>query len=324
MFLKFFNSANPTVIFFLVLGSLSLWIQPFIQTVVEPQTLLALPFYNSINYFSVHYHGLSVLVAFLIVLAQAFYLNFIAIKYDLLQKNSYISALIYITLMSSSASFLCIHQILICNCFLLPMLDICLSLYEKREAYRDCFYLGFLIAIASMFFYVLGILLFFVWMSFIVFRLLTLREWFIVLMGILVPYLYIFTYFFWFNKLGWLSVNIVSQWYQWHPSFQLPHNEMILFIVIGLVLFIAFFYTLFHINERIILIRKMQYVFIWLMLFSLLILIFTINFSESFLTIIFIPATIFVTNYFTNRKKKWLTEVLYLTLIALIIVFKFI
>lgn len=324
MFLKFFNAAKPGILFSLGVIGLVFWISAFFSGCQPPQTVFALPFYKYIFQFTEHFNRLSVILAFLIVLGQAYYINYVCVKYDLSRKNSYITALIYLTLMSSTSELLCMHQILICNCFLLPILHLCLSLYEKRDAFRESFQIGFLIAIASLIYYPLTFFLLLIWIAFIIFRLFTWREWFITLLGLIILYLFVFTYFFWFNRLGFLFNDLRSVFNSWNPLTKFNTYELIVYLSIAFVLLLSLGYTIIHIGERIIFVRKMQFVIIWMLLFSGVLSMFAVKGSPVYFSLMSIPATILISNYFSNRKKRWFVELLYIVLISEVIILKFI
>lgn len=324
MFLKYFNAAKPGVLLSIGILGLLFWINAFISGVQPPQTVFALPFYKFIFLFTKHFSTLSIVFAFILVIGQAFYINYVCVKYDLSRKNSYVTALIYLTLMSSVSGLLCMHQILLCNCFLLPILHLCLSLYEKHDAFRESFQIGFLIAIASLIYYPLAFFLLLIWIAFIIFRLFTWREWLIILLGLIILYLFIFTYFFWFKNLGFLFNELRSVFYSLNPIAKFNTYELIVYLSIAFVLLLSLGYTLIHISERIIFVRKMQFVIIWMLLFSGVLSTFAVNVSPVFFSLMNIPATILISNYLSNRKKRWLVEMIYIVLLSEVIIFKFI
>ena len=264
----------------------------------------------------------SVILAFILLLVQAFLFNYILIKAELVPKNTLIPAMVFIILLSHSSSLLHLHPALIASLFLIIILYNIFGVYTEADAYTKIFNSGFLIAIASFFYFPVFYFIFFIWLSFIVFRLYKWRDWLIPFTGLLTPYIFLFTYFLWSDQLI-LALDTYNSYYSSFAYYPL-YNEFSIFewaITSLIILFFlwSFLWLLKDVQEKAITIRKRYWTIFWLLLVTLVTYMGSGSLAKSHLAIIALPVSIFITFGLSYVKRKFWFELL-LGLLALLII----
>jgi hypothetical protein len=140
-------------------------------------------------------------LGFLVVILETYWLTTILSHHEMVLKNSSLSALVFIVMMSFLPGQLTLNPINIALGFMILILYHLLISYNKPEHLDRIFAAGFFTAIAS--FVYLPFLLWFVFViiSFLVFRAGNWRAWFAAVIGLVTPYLYLAAWSFWHDCL---------------------------------------------------------------------------------------------------------------------------
>lgn len=276
MFIKFFKSSFFAQ--YLVIGVIgfSLWMRAFIEPPSLPAPYGPVPLYALLFELLHPIPFLAVILGFILVLVEMFWLNLILDKHELILKNSTLAALAFIILMSFYPELLILHPVNIAVLFLIVIMHNLLISYKKPEHLDRTFAAGFFISVASMFY--LPFILWFglVFISFILFRSGKWRQWVSFIIGLLTPYIYLATVYFWFDILPVKSreyVIFARQVFDFPNPFQ---NDFWILGGLTLTLFIYGFY-IFKSGpvEKTVEIRAKTNLFLWIILFSLLSFIFS-------------------------------------------------
>lgn len=145
--------------------------------------------------------SVSVIIAFLLMLFQAFFLNAVLVNYQLIGRVSSLAAFIYVVLMSLSPAQTMLYPMLVAMPFLIYALSIFFRMYERTDNEMDIFNVSFLISLASLFWFPAISLIIWIFLSLLVLAITRLRCWIIPFVGILTPYLFLATVFFLYNEL---------------------------------------------------------------------------------------------------------------------------
>jgi uncharacterized membrane protein len=158
-----------------------------------------------------------------------------------------------------------------------------------------------------------------VWATFIIFRIDNWRAWIISMIGMAIPYIYLFAYRYIidmtsiFDDYGSYLSNVSAINTDYH---RLTYISCGMIIIITLV---SIFHILMKLKEKNINIRRKILVMIWFIFISSLLLLYG---GEHFLineSINFMPLTIFLAFYIGfGQDRKWL-EIYFLVLVVLII-----
>jgi len=321
MLVRFFRSQQPFLLIILPVLSVLLWVPAFLHPVALP-IKHEMPFYDLIAMPLSAYPLAATILAFFLIVLQAFLFNYTIDKYEITGKSSYLPALLYVLFTSFSPSLLHLHPVLFANIFIILALNRVLGTYRSTSALSACFDAGFLIGIASLFYFPAIIILFFVMVGIFILRPFSLREFTIIFLGFLLPYLYINTWYFvfgggleylWIDKVWFPLINrdttfngIIAQ----------PYSELILFVAIAIVLSIG---RGFDVGNRSVQHRSNLTVLRWFFVFAVLTMLLAPTLAYMYFFIALIPLLIILTGYFLWARLVWLAELVLWLLIVTII-----
>ena len=325
MLIQIFRKSYMLQYFLLLILGILLWLGAFIKPVsveneineyLNPGYFLLLSLIGNSALFTK-------VVAFLMILGGALLFNFILTKYDLVPKNFLIPAMVYLVLMSYSPNLLHLHHASISGLMIVIMLYFIFQVYAEEQAFPQVFNSGLLIGVASLFYFPSVYFLFFIWITFIVFSLYKWREWLIVLIGFIVPYIFLFTYYFWFDKLE--VALLAYEDYLLNLSFidfSFSFSYLSYLIMGFVILFIL--YSLFRIStevgEKTINIRKHFWTVFWLFFIAILTYLISGNNFHSDQVFILIPVSVFISYTLSYSRRVIRTEIIFGLMVLLIVV----
>lgn len=266
------------------------------------------------------------MIVFVFVIGGALILNFTLSEFGLINKKTFLPAFLYVLLMSSHSAFLKFHPYLIANIFLLLLLRKIFCANEKEDSLKDVFATGIFTALAALFAFKLSVLIVFVFFFLVVLRIFSLRYWFAMVAGFLTVLLYVSSYYFFTDQLMPKFQHFISfftnslfqhQWYHFNFS------DYFLFISLLFILFTALFYELTTVTEKIISTRRLEILLFWFLIGCVISFFIYIDQFLIELTLLLLPASIFIGLYFTSIKKTFFAEVLLLIFIAGILLQRF-
>ncbi len=311
MVIKFFKSSFYLQYVLLLLMAAGLWIRPCLDTcpLVSPgpesplfQLLLEIMPANGL---------LLALTGFILLIIEAFYLNYILIKHEIVPKNSLITAFIYVLVMSQSLLALNLNPVLCAAFFIIPAFDRILSTYGTPDPTKDVYSAAFLLALASLFHFAGIFFIILLILSFVVFGTFSIRMIFVSVAGVFTVYLYLFLYYFLANMLEgqWcLYIN----WFSHVPEFN-TSLPLIQYGIWGMMLALfldTFFFAAARMNEWNIKVRKMILLSIYFVFIGLGSMIYLIDDLHMAMMMISIPTTIFIAGYLSvKRKVTWFLEI---------------
>jgi hypothetical protein len=264
---------------------------------------------------------ISGLVVFLILVSQVFHLNHVIGKHEVLYKNSYLPALIYMILIVMIPQFMALHPVLLVNSILIFILDKLFRLYKNPVTLPlifDLFFLGgvatliYLPAIALFVLYVIAILILkpFSW-----------RDWPVGLTGFLLPFFFAFLYFFWVDALPELQnrfmLDDISQY--WDPEGMMLRGYRITIGLVAVIILLSIIRIRQNFYKNSNRVRSYQQVIFLFLMVGLLTLAVTGSASVYRFAIVTIPVSIMVSYYFLSSKKSWWSELVFWVMIATLI-----
>ncbi|MCK6648093.1 MAG: DUF6427 family protein [Bacteroidia bacterium] len=316
MFIRFFKSNNAIALVVLPIMAVIIWLFGMLNPQVLP-VRHTMPLFELIGRGAYAVPWLSVLLGYVLVVSQAFLLNYIVNENEVLKKQSYLPALFYMVFMSNNSAMLMFHPQQFANLFLLFAINKLLSSYRKDQAFSQAFDAGFLLSIASLFYFPYAVFFPVLGIAFILLRPFNWREWFISFLGVITPYSFVIVFYFW---------NDITD-YLWYDKMFYPMvlerktaevaDSFYLMIGIGWLLILFSFFKAFATigagSQRS---KKGMSLFIWLFFISVLTIFPAPELSTKYFSAFAIPAAVFCANYFSEIKKEWIGEILFLILIA--------
>jgi len=266
---------------------------------------------------------LAVGLAFFLVLAASLIFNYTLEKNKLSEVNSLIPAMTFIIIFSLVPSLQTLHAALIPGILMIIVLDYVFDIYSQEEAYLKVFNSGFLIAISSFFYFPSIVFILFIWLTFILYRLYSWREWIIVLFGFITPYLLLWTYFFWTDELTQVF-HAYGQYFTPKTMVNFRFDLTILnyfSLALVVVIFIrAFFLQTINLQENVISIRKRFWAVILFLLVSVTSFMVSGNLAEIHFVFIQISFALIIQGLLFKLKKYFWTDLLLGFLIVMILI----
>ena len=320
MLIKFFRSSYLIQYFFLILITAAIWIPGFMANPglpVEPN--LITPLYNLAHYVLQMFNAASPAAALVIVVLSAFTLNNILIFHDLTPKNNLLPAFLFIVLMGSNPLTLCTYPVLLSLPFFTWFLHTIFRINDEPENYMSVFNASILISVISMIFPAAIIIYVCIWMILLVFGTFTGRNLIISFIALLLPYIYLFLYFFWTDQLNEaLDAYRVYFFEIFHFRINFEIWQLgiwgifIVFMLLPAFMRITSTLSSFSINFR----KKMAATG-WLLAFTFPIIIF--HGQVDYNSLIFLPASIMIAHYYHLFKKSAWNEIALLLFLLLIL-----
>ena len=285
---------------------------------IEPfaKLLIPIPLENAFN------PQTNIFIAFWLVIIQAFILNRIVNKYNLIGKPTFLPALLYITSSSLLKSFLILSPTLICNFLSIWMIDRFLSIYKRDEVKSVMFDIGMIIGCGSFIYFPYIAMLPLLWICLIIFRPFNWREWISGIFGFSIIFFFLWVFYFW-NEAE-------SKFYQiWAPlttkfptNLNINYYDYLVLIPVIVILILGIFHLRNNFFKSYIQVRKTFQVLFFM--FSLVMISFYLK--QEYMIYHFLlgipAASILMSYYFLHATKRWFYESLYFILLGFIIYFQ--
>lgn len=305
----------------LIIVALLLWLPAFITPVpIMYKGCFDMPFFDAIVAFFPTQNIVNTIVCFLLVVLQGLLINYIFTFYQLSQKTSFFPAFIYIILMSSDYRFMTLNSITFANMFIILTLLAFLKCYNKNEGLDEIYFSSVLLAVATLFYSPVVLLVFWLWVGLFNFKIYKLRSFFVSIFGFLTPFLVLFVYYY-LTDNNEVITSFVSQHFALLPewNFLTQPIQMVYIVYLFLLLVPAFFITLATKNDQKLSVRKRISTILLLFVFSLLPFVYDV--SSPTMSLIFVPsATYMLTIFFFNIKRNIYSDLYIAVLLILTIV----
>ncbi|MBX9779315.1 MAG: hypothetical protein K2X26_03170 [Chitinophagaceae bacterium] len=255
----------------------------------------------------------------LIILLQAIRINLFLDQYRMYPQAGYTAAMAYILLTAVIKEWSVISSALIANFLLIWMLMKVARLYNQQSPKTVLFNIGFIMGLSIMAYHPIAIMVLVLLFSLGIMRAFQLQEWFVLLMGILLPFYFL---------IAWLYVNDAPQTFLYYlPKFYFnnklfPIHEKLL-IASSLVFVITVITGLFfwqQFNSRLVIQMRKNWSVLIVTLFIITLSPFIFRHAgiTTFLMAA-VPASGFVGAAFSYPKRLILPNLLFWILIAVIV-----
>lgn len=275
MFIKFFKSSFFIQYLVIAVTGLCLWFSAFLSPPGMPTPEGPVPLYTIV--FGL-FHGFPLVASiagFCLVLAETYWLTRILSTHELVLKNSSLSAMVFLVMMSFLPDQLTLNPINIALGFMILILHHLLISYNKPEHLDRIFAAGFFTAVASMFYLPFILWFVFVIISFLVFRAGNWRAWMAAVIGLITPFLYLAVWYFWqesfmVNTRGFTAFfsHVLVFPNPFHTDFYILCGFMVLLALWGIFLFRSG-------PEKTVEIRVKTNILLWTFVFTLLSFVFS-------------------------------------------------
>jgi len=323
--INFFKNLNPLNILWLILILFALRAGYLLSAPGKAIPLLTGPLISI--WFPAGYGVISpffnILLAAIIVLAQALLLNRLVNHFNLIGKPSFLPALMYITVSGLFTQFLIVSPPLICNFLVIWMLFKVLSFYKSKEARSTAFDLGMIVAIGTLIYLPFIFLFLVICIGLVIFKSFDWREWLAGILGFITIFFFLAVYYFLTSDLSQFVV-------MWQPlAAKLPqavninYYDYLVLIPVAVILMLCFFKLQQNFYKSYIQVRKSFQLLMIMLLIVALTFYIKAAFQLPHFLLCAVPASVFFSYYFLYAKRKWFYEVLFGLLLIMIVYFQF-
>jgi len=312
MLLQLFKSKNPLLLGLTVLVTLSLWIKTFLNSSITNLLEFEMPLFG-IFYQFINFYQLKLIIAVLFLLFQVLFLIRFNNKYKVLHENYFLQALIFSLIVNSITSLQNLFPIYIANLLFMYSFDKIVKSINAENAIPHYFEASFYISLASLFYFNIIFYFIIIWIGLIIIRPIIWREWFVSIIGLVLPYFFIVTYYFIFDDSNFKLFTKVMNCVKF--GFTQSNFTFISVVIISFSSFISLLQLLKK-SSLSISNRKIKILFTWIIVISFLLFLFTNNESLQLIFVFAFAATFFITNYLVEIKRQWIGNIILLVFIG--------
>lgn len=266
---------------------------------------------------------LNVLFTSLLVYLQAVMVNQLTKRYNILYKSTYLPGLLFVVFSSLFTTFLFLNTVLMVNFFVILLVGQLFSLYKSMISYQTVFNCGLIVSTGALFYFPFLLVFPVIWVSLFVLRSFNWREWAISFVGLLVPILFVWSYYFIINKLSVFSRLWMPLKTQFPVSLSIDFNDYLVLIPVLLVFLLSIYAWRQNFFKNVIQVRKSQEVLFVLPFFLGVSFYLKSNYTIMHLQLLSVPFSIFLAYYFISARKKWLYESFFIIICGFIYFFQF-
>lgn len=314
MILKILKSNSPFNYFFYLIIGVLFWVSSFLN----PKTY---PFYEG-EYNSILYYPLykitsgvplvQVIISFIMVLFVAFLIQQVNSRHTLIRVKTKLPAVVFIIIIGGFANLHTLHPVYIAVVFALLGVNSLLSIFNNPEPRLEIFNAGLFLAIGTLFYYNLIVLLPAFLISITILRReISGREFFILIIGFLIPVSFALSYAYFSDQLNptflYFQKSIVTPVNHFIRNYPL---HMFLGFLILLIL-LGSFKIIRQFDSRKVRTRKSYQVLFLIFLFSIISFIFIPATSHEMLVISAIPVTFLISNLMVSIESGFWRELLF-------------
>lgn len=304
MLVNIFKKKYTLQLLLLAITPLIFWAQAFVNPPEVITNKFDMPLYHLVYDLAKDYQLFSTIAAFVLVILQGLLLNQLFTNSHLSPKNTFLSAFIYILLMSCSFHSMTLSSILLSNFLIIFALYFFLKCHDKKEGIDEIYNSCALLSLASLFYAPAIIFIIWIWLGLIIYKLYKWRSWIMSLLGLITPYVVLFIFYYLNGDNSY--TNILTSAEQWlHLDFIFLNIPIQVVYICSLFVFSipAIFTTLSSRGNRIIEYRKKTAVMFALLIISLI--PFFLSKSEYNMSFLFaIPLTFFLSNFFLHHHNQ--------------------
>jgi hypothetical protein len=266
----------------------------------------------------------NIFIAGILVYIQALIFNRIINNHNLLGKPSFLPGLMFITGTSLFMPFMILSPALICNFLLIWIIDKFLKLGKSANSINTVFDIGMIIAIGTLVYFPFMVMLLMIFLALLLFRSFNWREWVAGLIGFITVFFFLAVFYYWNDNL--------SSFYQiWKPLsnkfpsvFKINYNDYLVLIPVAVIIILASLQLRENFFRSFISTRKSFQLLFFMFIVSAASFYLKPDFRTWHFLLCVPPGSVLLAYYFSNAKKRWFYETLFLLFVLSIQYFLFV
>ncbi len=321
-FFKLFNNNSPLVFILMPILMFLLWGKALVlgSYFAFPFEEQQMPFYYIISNFIGENTYLQVILGFILIAIQVVLLIRLNVKYILIENRSFLPAFIFILLTGCFFQMQRQHPALWANIFILFAIDRLFLTYRRENTFSEVFDVSFLLSIGSLFYFNTIWFVIVFWIAFMIVKPFKIAEWFISIMGLIIPYIFVSSYYYLFDKLPVFSELIKNNIISFHnKTLYFNTYYYVFFMFLLFMILLSFFYFIQGINIKKVAIRRYYTVLILFICSCTTLFIAIRSTAQELFIFAGLPISFMLSFFLISLKRKWLKEAYIVIFIALII-----
>ncbi|MCX7743259.1 MAG: DUF6427 family protein [Flavobacteriales bacterium] len=262
--------------------------------------------------------------SFVLITLQALLFNYLVVQTGILGKPTYMPAFVFVLICSLLPENLYMNPATLSNIFVLFGLISTWEIARKPVAIPPVFTGAFLLSVGSFIYPPLLFLLVWLLIALGILSNATVKDVAVLLIGFFIPYLYMFTAYFWLSTPeDFLTTFFVKPFGL--PDYRLKFRitEYILYAVIVITMGFSFMHYLLTAHFYKMVQKRMFQVLGYLLLTVIIAGAFYNLFQKHHLVLLGFPMSVFLSFYFLQLKKNWIADLIILSIFTLIIILQF-
>lgn len=327
--LSFFKSNNPTVVIFYIIylvlfRLIFLFAIPEADFVFQYHEPLSYALFGFLKINSLHFGIMSLSLGGALCFTQALFINNIVNENKMLPKKNYLAGAVFIIFASFFKESLFLSPASIALTFLILCSARIFALIRKEKSYGDIFDIGFLAALASLFYFPCIIFIVFAYIGLATVRPFKLREWLGVLVGFHAPLLLVFTYYFWNDRTTEMFLSIANIHAEgWLLGINLTASDKTVIITMAACTAASLVLLPSALYSSLIQVRKFSNTLILFIVLTAVAMLLQQSIRLSHFVLFSLPLAIFVSMILMHIKRNWIPEVIHIILILFVLSMQF-
>jgi hypothetical protein len=242
------------------------------------------------------------LITISLVFAQAIMVNKLMTKYELVEKQTYLPAFIFLTLTSLIPQFLVLNPAIVSYFFVLLAFDQLFRIPDSQHTIENLFFTALLVSIGTLFYWPVTAFVMIMLAGTLWFKTAEWRNFVIVLIGYLLPYYFLGIYFYYTGTFESFMALLLSVLPEGFETIVLPPGKIVLISYLGFLYLMGYWIIQQSAQTNVFKIRR-YYQLLQLTMFILLVSFFLVKGDRlAYLYMLMLPLTIYFIPVFNKRK----------------------
>lgn len=259
----------------------------------------------------------AILVNFFVVLIICFLLLQINARFAFVKERTFLPAFLFPVIVYSLPELRVIQPIFISGIFIILAIRSIFNSFEQKSAIRDAFNAGFLIGLAGIFYFYAVFFILLIPVSFSILRnSLKWRETVVPFVGLLLPWIFFFSFYFMTGQINTLLEYIANSFITKEKSFLVHLPIQIYLAYLILIIAVASVFILRQYGVQNISVRR-YFKILFLFFVASALMLFSPHVSTEILVFLTIPLTFLLTNYLIFVKRRIWAELFLILLVVI-------
>ncbi len=314
MFLRIFIRKQQFVIIIILILSLAFWIPSFLNYKFSffVFDFYPSPVYSPLQFIEYSSPGITVIMSLLLLLLSGFLLTRLNVRFFFIQTRTHLPALFFILICSSFIPLQRMNPVSISVIFLIIAVFKIFDSFKKEGLSYNYFDAALLISVGSMFYFNMIFLIVIVWIGLVLLRPFIWREWIFTLIGLLVPYLILFFYYYMMDLdikslLGTYKSYFLYRRYD--MNFNLSYSLLAFYYLLMLIISSIYMITVYQVKK--IYARRYFMFFLWLFIVAMAIFLIIPSAGYEMIIIGSLSVSFLLAHFFVNVRPNWINSVLF-------------